>query len=139
MNKLNKKGFTLVELLTTITILGILMAVAGGAVLIYLERSRTQAIETIASTSYDGSVMYLMDRNILLNSGEFIEVSIADLYEGDYIDRPSDPYNSVAMCEGTVKVTNETTSITTGLEDYKYEVHVECSSDHTLDQTYPKE
>ena len=55
MNKLNKKGFTLVELLTTITILGILMAVAGGAVLIYLKRSRTQAIETIASTSYDGA------------------------------------------------------------------------------------
>lgn len=139
MNKLNKKGFTLVELLTTITILGILMAVAGGAVLIYLQRSRTQAIDTIASTSYDGAVMYLMEKNQWLNSGESVEISIADLYDNGFIDRPSDPYNSAAMCEGTVKVTNQTTSTTTGLEDYKYEVHVECSSDHTLDKTYPKE
>lgn len=143
MKKLNKKGFSLVELLVTITILGILMAVAAGSVLVYLENSRKQAMETIASSSYDGMVNYMMENNILLNpKGEEDSagmVKIEDLYEGNYIERPTDPYNDGGMCEGTVTVRNETTSSTTGLEDYRYEVHVECSGNHVLDVSYPED
>lgn len=42
MKKLNKKGFTLVELLAVITIMGIIMSVAVGAVFIHLQNSRVQ-------------------------------------------------------------------------------------------------
>ncbi len=139
MKRINSKGFTLVEVLASITILGILMAVAVGSVIIYLENSRKQGVETIASTSYDGAVMYLMENNILLNPGDSIEISIETLYDNQFIDRPSDPYQTSALCTGSVTVTNVTTSATTGLEDYKYEVHVDCSADNDLDQTYPKE
>ena len=62
VKKLNKKGFSLVELLTTIAILGILMSVAVGAVTIYLNRTREQAMDTIASSSYDGMVNYMMEK-----------------------------------------------------------------------------
>lgn len=143
MIKLNKNGFSLVELLITITILGILMAVAAGAVLKYLDNSRQQAMETIASTAYDGMINYMMENNILLNpKGEEDStgmVEIEDLYKENYIERPTDPYNDGGMCEGTVTVRNETTSSTTGLEDYRYEVHVECSGNHVLDVSYPED
>ena len=62
MKKLNNKGFSLVELLTTVTILGILMAVAVASVFVYLDNSRKQAMDTIASTSYDGMVNYMMEK-----------------------------------------------------------------------------
>ena len=51
----------MVELLTTITIMGILLMVGVSAVFIYLEKSRYQAMETIASTAYDGMIMYMME------------------------------------------------------------------------------
>lgn len=138
MKKLNKKGFTLVELLAVITIMGIIMSVAVGAVFIHLQNSRVQAMETIASSSYDGAVMYMMDNNIMLNKGETFKIGIIELYEDGRIDRPGDPYNTKAECDGKVVVQNKTTSSTTGLEDYRYTITVNCSGGHSLTQTYPK-
>lgn len=138
MKKLNKKGFTLVELLAVITIMGIIMSVAVGAVFIHLQNSREQAMETIASSSYDGAVMYMMDNNMMLNTNETTTIEIEDLYEDGRIQRPADPYNTKAECDGKVVVQNKTTSSTTGLEDYRYTITVNCSGGHSLTQTYPK-
>ena len=57
--KKNNKGFTMVELLTTITIMGILMAVGISAVFIYIEKTRKQAVDTIASTAYAGPYLQI--------------------------------------------------------------------------------
>ena len=100
--------------LTTIAILGILMSVAVGAVTIYLNRTREQAMDTIASSSYDGMVNYMMEKNILLNpKGEpnsSATIDIETLFEEQYIEKPIDPYNKGTTCKGTVTVTNETSS-----------------------------
>lgn len=138
MKKLNNRGFTLVELLAVITILGILLAVTVAAVFRHLTNTRQQAMETIASSSYDGAVMYMMDNNIMLNKGETFKIGIIELYEDGRIDRPGDPYNTKAECGGKVVVQNKTTSSTIGLEDYKYTITVNCSGGHSLTQTYPK-
>lgn len=138
MKKLNKKGFTLVELLAVITIMGIIMSVAVGAVFIHLQNSREQAMEIIASSSYDGAVMYMMDNNMMLNTNETATIRIKQLYEDGRIERPADPYNTKTECDGEVVVTNKTTNSTTGLEDYRYTITVNCSGGHSLTQTYPK-
>ena len=138
MKKSNKKGFTLVELLAVITIMGIIMAVAVGAVFIHLQNSREQAMETIASSSYDGAVMYMMDNNIMLEADETKTLTIEELYNDHRIDRPIDPYDNKTVCSGEVTVINKTTSLTAGLEDYQYTVTVNCSGDHSVEQTYPK-
>lgn len=141
MKKLNKKGFSLVELLATITILGIITAVAVGAVTIYLNKSREQAMDTIASTSYDGMVNYMMEKNILLNPkgqpNSTTTIDIETLFQEQYIEKPIDPYNEGTTCEGTVTVTNETSSATAGLADYRYQVKVRCSGGHQIVKQYP--
>lgn len=138
MKRLNKKGFTLVELLAVITILGIVMAVAAGAVMIYLTNSRQQAMDQIASSAYDGAVMYWMDENLLLNEGEERTVDINTLYEDQRIDIPSDPYNTTTTCKGEVKVENPSGS-TGGLNNYQYTVKIDCAGDHDKTYKFPKE
>lgn len=138
MKKLNNRAFTLVELLTVITILGILAIVSVGAVFKYLTSSKQQAMETIASSSYDGMVMYMMDNNIMLEADETKTLTIEELYNDHRIDRPIDPYDNKTVCSGEVTVINKTTSLTAGLEDYQYTVIVNCSGDHSVEQTYPK-
>lgn len=143
MKKKNNKGFTLVELLAVITIMGILLSVAVGAVFVYLQDSKEQAMDTIASTAYDGAVMYMMDNNVMLNEGESLsyknveDLTLEGLYEAGRIERPSDPYNSADLCDGGVIIKNNTTSSTTGLEDYSYQIIVECSK-HKIEPTFPK-
>lgn len=141
MKKVNKKGFTMVELLATIAILGVLSTVAVGAVMVHLENSRQQAMETIASTAYDGMVNYMMENNVMLNpkgqANSSTSISIDTLYQEDYIERPTDPYNNGVMCEGSVSVTNETTSATVGLDDYRYTIQVNCSGGHSVTKQYP--
>lgn len=139
MKKLNKKGFTLVELLAVITILGILMVITVGALFRHLVNSKQQAMETIASSSYDGMVMYMMDNNIMLNKNESISVTIDTLYNDQRIKRPTDPYKDDGMCTGKVTVINKTSTSTVGLEDYRYTVEVNCAAGHSYKQTYPKE
>lgn len=138
MKKLNRRGFTLVELLAVIVIMGIVMSVAVAAVIVHLSNSRQQAMETIASSAYDGAVMYMMDNNIMLNKNQTIEIGIDQLYEENRIDRPGDPYKTSEECDGSVIIKNKTTDTTAGLEDYQYTVTVECSGDHQITQTYPK-
>ena len=128
MKKLNQKGYTLVELLTTILILGILMSVAGGAVLIYLNKSKEQAFETLEYSAYDGTVNYMMEHNILLNEGDSMTLTVSQLFDEDLIERPTDPNDTGKLCDGTIKVTNVSTSSTVGLDKYQYIVDLDCGN-----------
>ena len=143
----------MVELLTTITIMGILLMVGVSAVFIYLEKSRYQAMETIASTAYDGMIMYMMDNNVLVNQGEsyptsgesdtkiprvlggtkeLLAVSLDKLYKADKIERPTNPYDNSKMCTGGVYVRNNTSDENVGLENYNYVIYVYCGEGHEL-------
>lgn len=147
MKKLNRKGFSLIEILAVITIMGILATVGTTAVYRYLTKTRNQAVDTIVSTSYDGAVNYMMKENVLLNpntgSGCTIENGckivldiVDDLYENQYIDRPTDPVKNADLCTGSVTVENKTTDDTEGLEEYEYTVEVNCSGRYHQTKTF---
>lgn len=143
MIKMNKKGFTLVELLGVITILGILMGVAVGAVSIYLKKSKNQAYENIELSAYDAVRNYMMENSILLNKGEKLRVTLDELTEQQYIENPQDPNKKGSNCtsaDSYIEVKNETTANNSGLDDYKYYIHVVCPSGwRSKDGTvYPK-
>lgn len=128
---MNKKGFTLVELLGVITILGILMSVAIGGVSIYLQKSKAQAYENIELSAYDAARNYMMEEAIMLSRGEKFKITLKQLVEEQYLKNPQDPNKKGSHCTAAnsyVEVVNETTSGSTGLDDYKFYMHVYCPS-----------
>ncbi len=56
--KLNKKGFTLIELMIVVAIIGILAAVAIPAFLKYIKKSKTTEARTNVRKIYDGQIAY---------------------------------------------------------------------------------
>ena len=60
----NRKGFTLIELMIVVAILGILAAVAIPAFLKYIKRSKTSEATMNVRKIYDGSVTYFASEHV---------------------------------------------------------------------------
>lgn len=60
----NRKGFTLIELMIVVAILGILAAVAIPAFLKYIKRSKTSEATMNVRKLYDGSVAYFSSEHV---------------------------------------------------------------------------
>ena len=100
---MNKKGFSLVELLTVISLLGILMGIAIQAVMGYLNKAQNQAYDSIYKATYDAAQTYIMENGIesTLANGSTGNVEITKLVEDGYMTHPTDP-NTKTDCSGTV-------------------------------------
>lgn len=151
MKKINKKGFTLVELLATITIMGILMLTAGVAVTIHIERSRKQAYDTMAVSAKNAASQYIMEYPAAAMSQEEYEtfaealknhlnnpatvdapeslkvISFKDLVDNIQLQRTADPADSSLECTGRViAILNE--GLGRELDSYSYIVHECCAA-----------
>lgn len=118
--KTNKKGFTLVELLAVIVILGIIMAVAGTAALKIRKNANIDTVKKLERTLRDigpnllSSEMSKSDSNFYaayraLSNGENITMPTSDLYNAGYlkssvIDNPS----GADACYGFLRVKKTT-------------------------------
>ena len=127
---MNNKGFTLVELLATLTILGIIMGIAIPAVYTHVGKSRQQAIDTLVKTTYEAAQTKFSkeasDNNLATYQSEY---TLNKLYEDGFMDKPIDPTDEKSMCEGNVKITSpNNTENATSLEDYEYLVSIQCHS-----------
>lgn len=122
---MNNKGFTMVELLGTIAILGILMTIAVVSVSRYKVNAERDAIDILANTAMNSAKNYVLDYP---SDNATITVSIADLYDGQYMERPTDPKVKERVCTGEVKAirTNPAAS-PTSIKKYRYEVKVCCT------------
>lgn len=135
---MNKKGFSLIELLAVIVILGIIMTVATIGVIKYLEQSRKQAYDTMEKSSYDAARNYLMEQSIITYP---LTLKIEDLVEEGYLEALEDPVNKGRICKGNVvieKVDDEDPISTNALEELKYTINVECSKYQSNNVVYPK-
>lgn len=103
----NKDGFTMIELLAVITIIGILSAVAVSSVTQYQEKAKKQDFEMLEKTLKTAADNYLIDHSgeiPSLNNSKVLTASTL-LNEG-YLSSLKDPDKNGSTCQLTTsKVT----------------------------------
>ena len=101
--KKNKKGFTLIELLAVIVVLGVIMSIAGTAVLKQKKKANIEEAKSLENTitkigedlyTHESMVGktddgYFYKRYKLLNSGDSINISLTELASAGYIKSAS--------------------------------------------------
>ncbi len=118
---MNNKGFTMIEILGTVTILGILSGLAIISYNSYVNLTKMRAYDTLAKSSINAAEEYIMDHP------NETEVSIATLYDEVYLERPSDPGNKGGLCTGKVTI-NKVSGNASQLGTYSYTVTICCTN-----------
>ena len=131
---MNRKGFTLVELLAVIAIMGILSGVAIMAVTRYLNKSKEHAYDTIFNSVKDASINYILDQNIKITVTP-TSINISDLVDDGYLETPLDPNKKNEACNGNVSVVKKNSS-DVETEDYQYTVNISCPSGYHSTKTF---
>ena len=128
---LNNKGFSLVELLAIITILGLIMGTAIPAYQQYVTKTRKEAYDTLITSSRTAAQnKFLADGQPIVCKKYYI---VEDLYGGGYMDKPSDPASTATNCTGEVYIKSAPDSETDLMENYYLSVHLKCSVYETTD------
>lgn len=119
---MNTKGFSLMELLATITILGILMVISVAAYSIYKQKTIDQAYATMSANASSAAEEYFMD-NMTATSVEF-----SRLVEDEYLSETIDPRNSAGRCSGTVTKQAKIKGTEKSLDVTPLKVELKCSN-----------
>jgi len=118
-----KKGFTLVELLAVIVVLGVILAIAIPNVLNIIEKTRIDAIIKNEEMMINAAKKYLVSNTSILpvNVGDTIEVTLDNLKTNRLIDSIKNPRNN-QECNGYILVTKVNTT------DYEYKPRLDCET-----------
>lgn len=139
---LNKRGFTLVELLAVIAIIGILSGFAIMAVTKYQKKTTDEVYKNFEKQLKDGTVNYLTSNiDEIPEQNATKEITSTILQENDYLDEMVDPINKTKKCTANVKVKNKSNiSTNTGDDDITYDENgnmvINSSSIKNLDLEY---
>ena len=118
----NKKGFSLVELLAVIAILGILFGLGVAAYDRYTTKAYEESMDILAKSSISAAESYLADY-----PGE-TEVNLDTLVKYNYLENNKDPRDKTSPCSGTVRITPEVTDDPDAIDNYIYAVDICCIS-----------
>ena len=89
---MNRKGFTLIEVLGTLTILGIISVVAVPMVNKYLMQSKDKTYDNYVNTLYNATRNYYEKNSMFLPKADTSsKVTARELLNDDYIDELIDP------------------------------------------------
>ena len=141
--KKKNKGFTMVELLAVITIIGLLAVVAVPAVTKYVIKGRNQSYETMFKSTYEAAENYMMDETGLINIGATTTIEISKLVNQQYLESLSDPGSkNNSSCESNPEsrvVVKRLANTDGGLPNYQYTVYIKCPSfSEVKSETFPK-
>lgn len=130
--KNNKRGFTIVELLAAIVILGIIMAVAIPAVSRILDRSHEDFYDSLEKQILLAAENYYVDHRGLLPQaiGQQRQVTIQTLIENKYLASGSVVDHSDQECDVN---SSHVTVTKSGDDDFIYTLYLKCPA-RTIDQ-----
>lgn len=121
----NKRGFTMVELLATVVILGILAGVGIPLVYRYLDKARNNSYNHMLTGAYDAANNKIIADNLDCSDDSKCTFELLDLVDEEYLENLDDPAKHGDMCDGLIKVSSSSSS---GLKSYNYSCYLECSS-----------
>ena len=116
---MNNKGFTLVELLAVVLILGAITVIGLVAYQQYIENTKKKAFVTLAESASNAAAEYNMDHP------NTQRVTLKELVESQYLENAIDPSDKEKRCKGLVKIVHITGY--DGLEVDEYDVSICCS------------
>lgn len=123
----NNKGFSLVELLAVVVIIGLITVLGIIAYTKYLDYAREKAYKLLYESSIHATEEYLMDHPFATS------VELSELYEGQYLERPTDPKEKRDVCTGKVTIT-PVDGAGDNLNTYDYVINLCCEGyTHTYD------
>lgn len=128
MKRKNNKGFTLVEILVAVVIMGILTGVAVPAVTHFIERSRQKSYETMEESLKDAAFNYAMNEGLDFDENSSSTWLDSDmLMEEKYLDSMVDPADKSKTCKGFVGIYNDGNVDVDSVNDFVYCIYLKCS------------
>ncbi|MDD4027563.1 MAG: prepilin-type N-terminal cleavage/methylation domain-containing protein, partial [Bacilli bacterium] len=120
-----KKGFTLVELLAVIIILGVILVIAIPSFNNAIKESKIKLYKSINQMVVKSTKEYLTEYVYELpkEEGETIEVTTNDLIANGYLKEISNPTDKNDTCTGYVLITKLENN------EYSYNPHINCEED----------
>lgn len=118
---MNNKGFTLIEILGVITIIGIMATLASVAVYRYINKTRYDSYINMSET------VYVAAQNGVI-SGKYTPgqtISTSTLISDGFSSELVNPLSTKQNCTGSVRI-KQTTSSDTEYNKYQYIVTLNC-------------
>lgn len=129
--KNNNKGFTLIEVLGVVVILGILATIAVVGTTKYLRQSREKAYRMLSQSAYEATQNCQIQGKCAADG-----VNLRDLVAMGFLKKLNNPISSKEDCTGNVWVKHDT-SLGNEYQKNEYTVYLICPGYKTDKITWP--
>ena len=106
---MNRKGFTLVELLATITILGIIVTIGGVSISGIIKNTKKKEYEQLVSSIKNAAEVYYQEKTYSEGGSGYYRLTLGDLLNGGYVSGNSEKDGKKTLINPKEKDTPEIT------------------------------
>ncbi len=122
---MNNKGFSLIEMLATVVILGVLGTIAVVGTTKYINKSRKKAYIVMSQSIYEAAMNCQTKGDCTTGFYGANNNNFKDLVDLGYLDELKNPISGKKHCEGIVRISS-TPNSTSEYKKYSYEVNLRC-------------